>query len=97
MTLREEVMDALKAGRKRKFTIINDSVHNTRLEVFFMDENGKPKRYLSQPFDDGTYQELARQTARKIERLGLSREEVTALVGRLLNPKDLDMSALFVE
>lgn len=74
----------------------DDYTYEYRLVVLFRDAPTGPLcAYTSKPFPNGSYQEIATEAARRVERLGASREDVKQWIQTQFDPSKIDLDALF--
>jgi hypothetical protein len=95
-TFREAAMKGIAEGRARKVSIVEDEAYSAfRIQVWFKHTDGEEYCYQSKPFTGIDYQDLAREAAKRVERLGVPRRFVLQWVGNNFEKAKIDPSRLF--
>lgn len=95
-TPRKAAMDALSAGRVSAISIVEDDGYSAfRILVNFKHTDGHDYCYQSKPFSGTDYQDLAKEAAKRIERMGLPRKYVVQWVENHFERSKIDFAHLF--
>ena len=95
-TFREAAVAAIADARVLKIDLEEDEAYfGYRIIVIFRHTDGKEYCYRSKPFCGESYQDLACEAAKRVERLGIPRKHVSSWIGNHFEKANIDFSRLF--